>query len=60
MQLIQPYVQKSSNTTFPRSSEIVRELPPVCIQSSPSGNSGARTRGSSESDRDMRLWPRKI
>ena len=50
MQLIQPYVQKSRTTIRPRSSWIVSVRPPVLIQSSMSGNPGARTAG-----RDMEL-----
>jgi hypothetical protein len=55
MQLIQPYVQKSSNTTFPRSFCRLSASPPVWIQSRPDGNSGARTRGRSCIDRDIAL-----
>src|SRR5690606_22394750 len=43
MQLIQPYVQKSSRTARPRSSRSVSARPPVLTQSSPVWNSGART-----------------
>src|SRR5690606_12589592 len=42
-QLIQPYVQKSRRTTFPRRSARRSSAPPVFSQSSPSANSGART-----------------
>jgi hypothetical protein len=55
MQLIQPYVQKSSSMTFPRRDSSVSALPPVCIQSRPDGNPGARTRGRSCIDRDITL-----
>ena len=50
MQLIQPYVQKSRTTIRPRRSWSVSVRPPVLIQSSMSGNPGARTAG-----RDMEL-----
>ena len=47
MQLIQPYVQKSRMTMRPRRSASLSVRPPVPIQSSPLGNSGARTLGTS-------------
>jgi len=45
MQLIQPYVQKSSSSSLPRKSPSVSRRPAVCSQSSVSGKSGARTAG---------------
>lgn len=43
MQLIQPYVQKSRRTMRPRTLSSRSGAPPVLIQSSPDGKSGAWT-----------------
>src|SRR5690242_2559757 len=58
MQLIQPYVQKSRSSTRPRKSASERRCPPVWIQSSVSGKSGARTAGESMSEDCDRLGKR--
>src|SRR6478752_395221 len=42
LQLIQPYVQKSSSSSLPRKSPSVSRRPAVCSQSSVSGKWGAR------------------
>lgn len=47
MQLIQPYVQKSSRTAFPRRSAMRTGPAGELIQSTLSGNSGALTDGRS-------------
>lgn len=56
MQLIHPYVQKSSRTILPRRSASRSFFPPVWIQSRLSGNSGARTAGAGANSRG--IWPR--
>jgi hypothetical protein len=54
MQLIQPYVQKSRSSNLPRKSASVSRRPPVWIQSSVSGKSGARTEGESMARKEYR------
>ena len=53
MQLIQPYVQKSRSTIFPRRSASFSFRFPVLIQSRLSGNSGALTDGAGVNSRGM-------